>query len=79
MRQSWFALSTLSPLPLLDGMSIIIIIMAIFIVIINVIITMIIIMTNRYKSGSEVLESERVKVHHRGGRHALTIKQVNMI
>ena len=79
MRQSWFALSTLPPLPLLDGMSIMIIIMAIFIVIINVIIAMIIIMTNRYASGFEVLESERVKVHHRGGRHALTIKQVNMI
>ena len=35
-------------------------------------------MIARYKSGSEVLESERVKVQHRGGRHALTIKQVNM-
>jgi len=29
-----------------------------------------------YKSGSEVLESERVKVQHRGGRHALTVKQI---
>ena len=36
-------------------------------------------MIARYKSGSEVLESERVKVQHRGGRHALTIKQVNLI
>lgn len=29
-----------------------------------------------YKGGSEVLESERVKVHHRGGRHALSIKKI---
>ena len=36
-------------------------------------------MITRYKSGSEVLESERVKVQHRGGRHALTVKQVNML
>ena len=35
-------------------------------------------MTTRYKGGSEVLESERVKVHHRGGRHALSIKKVNI-
>ena len=39
----------------------------------------IIIIITRYKSGSEVLESERVKVQHRGGRHALTVKQVNMV
>ena len=35
-------------------------------------------MTTRYKGGSEVLESERVKVHHRGGRHALSIKKVRI-
>ena len=47
--------------------------------IITIIVIIIIIIITRYKSGSEVLESERVKVQHRGGRHALTVKQVNML
>ena len=49
------------------------------IITIIVIIIIIIVIITRYKSGSEVLESERVKVQHRGGRHALTVKQVNMV
>ena len=49
----------------------------VFIIVISIIISTLM-MTTRYKGGSEVLESERVKVHHRGGRHALSIKKVNI-
>ena len=66
----------LSPRPLLDGI-VIVIVFVIIVIVISIIISTLM-MTNRYKGGSEVLESERVKVHHRGGRHALSIKKVNI-